>query len=119
VNELVACGGLPEKNKMLMQIYADVTGREIKVSSSRQAPALGSAMFGAVAAGSAVGGYDTIFEAAKSMAHLKKDTFKPIAENSRIYDRLYAEYVRLYDYFGRGDNDVMKTLKRIRDEVRD
>jgi L-ribulokinase len=64
VNEIVACGGLPERNKLLMQIYADVTGREIKVSASQQTPALGSAMFGAVAAGRAAGGYDTIFEAA-------------------------------------------------------
>ena len=58
VTELVACGGLPEKNKLLMQIYADVTGREFKVSASKQTPALGSAMFGAVAAGKARGGYD-------------------------------------------------------------
>jgi L-ribulokinase len=64
VNELVACGGLPEKNDMLMQIYADVTGREFKVSASKQTPALGSAMFGAVAAGSAGGGHDTIIEPA-------------------------------------------------------
>ena len=54
-----------------MQIYADVTGREIKVSASKQAPALGSAMYGAVAAGAAAGGYDSIFEAAGKMAHLK------------------------------------------------
>jgi L-ribulokinase len=45
VKEMVACGGLPEKNKLLMQIYADVTGRELKVTASKQTPALGSAMF--------------------------------------------------------------------------
>jgi L-ribulokinase len=118
VRELVACGGLPEKNSMLMQIYADVTGREIKISANKQAPALGSAMFGAVVAGKAAGGYDSIFEAAAKMAHLKKETFQPIPSNQKIYDGLYAEYVKLYDYFGRGENNVMKTLKRIRDEVR-
>ena len=118
VRELVACGGLPEKNKMLMQIYADVTGREIKISANKQAPALGSAMFGAVAAGKAAGGYDNIFDAARTMAYLKKETFTPIPENQKIYDRLYAEYVKLYDYFGRGENPVMKMLKRIRDEAR-
>jgi L-ribulokinase len=103
---------------MLMQIYADVTGREIKISANKQAPALGSAMFGTVVAGKAAGGYDSIFEAAAKMAHLKKETFKPIPSNQKIYDGLYAEYVKLYDYFGRGENNVMKTLKRIRDEVR-
>jgi L-ribulokinase len=117
VNELVACGGLPEKNKLLMQIYADVTGRNFKISASKQTPALGSAMFGAVAAGGRAGGYDTIFEAAKHMARLKDEEYLPIPANQKIYDRLYAEYLRLHDYFGRGGNDVMKTLKQIRDEV--
>jgi len=117
VNELVVCGGLPEKNKMLMQIYADVTGRNFKISSSKQTPALGSAMFGAVAAGSHAGGYDTIFEAAKHMARLKDEEYQPIPANQKIYDRLYAEYLRLHDYFGRGENNVMKKLKQIRDEV--
>jgi len=118
INELVACGGLPEKNKLLMQIYADVTGREIKVTASKQTPALGSAMFGAVAAGRPAGGYDSIYEAAQTMAHLKEETFKPIPENQEIYDKLFAEYLRLHDYFGRGENNVMKTLKKIKAEVK-
>jgi L-ribulokinase len=117
VNELVACGGLPDKNKLLMQIYADVTGREIKVTASAQSSALGSAMFGAVAAGGAAGGYDTIFEAAQHMAGVR-ESIHPIPENQVVYTRLYAEYVRLHDYFGRGENDVMKSLKDIRKEVR-
>jgi L-ribulokinase len=98
----------------LMQIYADVTGREIKVTASKQTPALGSAMFGAVAAGRAAGGYDSIFEATPCMARQKKETFKPIPENQKVYERLYAEYVGLYNYFGRGQNNVMKTLKKIK-----
>lgn len=118
VYELVACGGLPEKNRLLMQIFSDVTGREFKVAASRQASALGSAMFGAVAAGKAAGGYDTIVAAARRMAHLKAEVFRPIPGNQSIYQRLYAEYVRLYDYFGRGENQVMKTLQKIRDEAR-
>ncbi len=118
INELVACGGLPEKNKLLMQIYADVTGREIKVTASKQTPALGSAMFGAVAAGKLAGGYDSIYAAAQVMAHLKEETFKPIPENQVVYDKLFAEYLRLHDYFGRGENNVMKTLKKIKAEVK-
>jgi L-ribulokinase len=114
---MVACGGLPEKNKILMQIYADVTRRELKVTASKQTPALGSAMFGAVAAGKAVGGYDTIFDTARYMARLKDEVFKPIPTNQKVYDQLYAEYLRLHDYFGRGGNNVMKTLKRIKAEV--
>ena len=93
-----------------------MTGRELKVTASKQTPALGSAMFGAVAAGSSGGGYDSIFEAARHMARLKKETFVPIPANQKVYDKLYAEYVMLHDYFGRGANDVMKRLKRLKAE---
>ena len=118
VRELVAAGGLPERNKLLMQIYADVTGREIKVCGTNQAGALGSAMFAAVAAGAAAGGYDTIQQAAAQMAHLKDVVYKPIAAHKAVYDQLYAEYVTLHDYFGRGANDVMKRLKKMRAQAR-
>lgn len=118
VEELYACGGLPQKNRLLMQIYADVTNREIKIADSKQTPALGAAMFGAVAAGAAKGGYDNIVDAAKSMARVREETFKPIPENVAVYDKLYAEYNALHDYFGRGANDAMKRLKAIRDAAR-
>jgi len=115
VQTLVACGGLPEKNKLLMQIYADVTGREIKLAKELQtASALGAAMHGAVAAGRAGGGYDTIGEAAKHMAYIQKLTYKPRPENHAIYNQLFKEYQALHDYFGRGANDVMKRLKALK-----
>ncbi len=118
VTEFVTCGGLPEKNKLLMQIYADVTSRELKIAASKQAGALGSAMFGAVAAGAKAGGYDSIVDAARKMARLKKETYKPIPANQKVYEKLYADYVTLYDYFGRGANDVMKRLKKMKAEAR-
>jgi L-ribulokinase len=117
VNEIVACGGLPERNRLLMQIYADVTGREIRVGATPQAGAFGSAMFAAVAAGKAAGGYDSIFEAAQRMARLKEVVYRPDPIRHEIYDRLYAEYRILHDYFGRGANDVMKRLKALQKEV--
>ena len=112
IEELYACGGMPHKDRLLMQIYADVTGREIKVASSRQASALGAAMFGAIAAGSEAGGYDSIEDAVAHMASLEKKTYLPISENVEVYNQLYAEYRKLHDYFGRGDNQVMERLKR-------
>jgi L-ribulokinase len=118
VYELVAAGGLPEKNPLLMQIYADVTGLEIKVVGTEQACEHGAAMFGAAAAGRAAGGYDSILEAARCMARLKPESYQPIREHQNVYDQLYAEYVRLYAYFGRGENNVMKTLKHIKAEAR-
>jgi L-ribulokinase len=75
-------------------------------------------MFGVVAAGKSVGGYDSIYAAAQKMAHLKDETFKPIPENQKVYEKLFAEYLRLHDYFGRGENNVMKTLKHIKAEVK-
>ncbi|MGG1639659.1 ribulokinase [Paenibacillus sp. FSL K6-3182] len=116
VNELYACGGLPQKNALLMQIYADVTNREIKVAASKQTPALGAAMFGAVAAGAAKGGFDSIVDAAQKMARVREETFKPIPANVAVYEKLYAEYNLLHDYYGRGANDVMKRLKVIKEE---
>jgi L-ribulokinase len=118
VKELYACGGLPQKNRLLMQIYADVTNREIKIADSKQTPALGAAMFGAVAAGADRGGYDSIVDAAQQMARVREETFKPIPENVAVYEHLYQEYSKLHDYFGRGENDVMKRLRSIREEAR-
>jgi L-ribulokinase len=118
IHELVACGGLPEKNKLLMQIYADVTGLPIKLSASKQTPALGSAMFGAVAAGKSLGGFDSIYDAAQKMAHIKEEEYLPIPENQMVYEKLYSEYIILHDYFGRGANNVMKRLKIIKADAR-
>ncbi|WP_077624537.1 ribulokinase [Sediminibacillus massiliensis] len=114
VDELYACGGLPQKNQLLMQIYADVTNRKIKIADSKQTPALGAAMFGAVAAGSDNGGFDSIMEAAGIMGRVREDVIEPIPENVEVYENLYQEYNKLHDYFGRGQNDVMKTLKNIK-----
>jgi len=114
VNEIYACGGLPEKNKMLMQIYSNVTKLPIKIAKSSQTPALGAAMFGAVAAGKEAGGFESIFEAARKIPKLKDEEYHPIAEEAEIYEKLYQEYKTLHDYFGRGANDVMKRLKAIK-----
>ncbi|HWP63229.1 MAG TPA: ribulokinase [Candidatus Binatia bacterium] len=118
VNDIVTCGGLPDRNKLLMQIYADVTGRPLRIAASSQTPALGSAMFAAVAAGPEAGGYASIQEASRRMARLRDEVYRPIEAHRPVYDALYAEYVRLHDLFGRGSERVMKTLRRIRSEVR-
>lgn len=114
VNEVYACGGIAEKNELMMQIYSDVLNMDIKISSSSQTPALGSAMFGAVAAGKERGGYDSITEAAKEMSSVKDYVYQPINHHVEVYNLLFNEYSRLYDYFGRGENNVMKKLKQIK-----
>ncbi|MBN2325644.1 MAG: ribulokinase [Candidatus Omnitrophica bacterium] len=114
INELYACGGLAEKNKLMMQVYSDVTGLPIRIAASPQTCALGAAILGAVAAGQANGGYDTPQEAAKNMARFKDEIYQPTAERHKKYTALYNEYIQLHDYFGRGVNDVMKRLRQMR-----
>lgn len=118
IAHLIVTGGLPDRNKLLMQIYADVTGRVLRIPDTRQVGALGSAMYGAVAAGAAAGGYDSIADASRRMSRLRAERYDPIPAHKAVYDRLYAEYVTLHDYFGRGANDVMKRLKHLREERR-
>ncbi|MGI8748351.1 MAG: ribulokinase, partial [Deinococcus sp.] len=111
VREVVVAGGL-KRNRMLMQIYADVTGRPLSILDAEQGPALGSAMHAAVAAGA----YPDIGAAARAMGKLQSHAYEPIAANVAVYDRLYAEYLTLHDYFGRGLNEVMRRLKAIAGE---
>ncbi len=115
VEDLVACGGLPERNPLLMQIYADVAGLEIKLAQPLMTcSALGSAMHGAVAAGRDAGGHATIVEAAHKMACVQRKSYRPHPRRHEIYDSLFKEYQTLHDYFGRGANDVMKRVKELK-----
>ncbi|GAA4245493.1 ribulokinase [Dactylosporangium darangshiense] len=112
VVEFIAAGGLL-KNRFLMQIYADVLRRPISVIGSEQGPALGSAMHAAVAAGA----YPDIRAAAEAMGRVERNVYTPDPAAADVYDRLYAEYVTLHDYFGRGTNDVLHRLRALREEV--
>jgi L-ribulokinase len=112
VRELIIAGGLT-KNALLMQIYADVTRRPLSIIGSAQGPALGAAMHAAVAAGA----YRDIRAAAHAMGKVQRRVYLPDAERAAAYERLYAEYRVLHDYFGRGPNDVMHRLRRIRAEA--
>ena len=100
IREVRNCGGIAEKNPLVMQIYADVTGLEMKVARSAQTCALGAAMAGAVVAGTSAGGHDGFAAAQAAMSGVKKKTFKPDPENHRIYVELYRIYRTLHDAFG-------------------
>ena len=113
VNEVVACGGLPEKNPMLMQMFADICHTPIIIAASSQTVALGAAMFGALAAGGQAGGFDTMDEAAAHMVQPSPHTYEPRPEVAEAYDRVYAEYAVLYDHFGKAEK-MMHRLKALR-----
>jgi len=122
VSEVINCGGIAEKNSLLMQIYADVTGREMKISRSAQSCALGAAIAGAVVAGKASGGYDNFADAQAAMCGIKDVTYKPIAKNNKVYQQLYVLYKQLHDAFGVQEcsgklANVMKQLLNIKDHI--
>lgn len=117
VNELYTSGGIPQKNPLMMQIYADVLNMPIYVGETEQGPALGSAIFVAVAAEKDRGGYDNVVDASKAMGTGKDKVYRPNKANVSIYDKLFNEYKKLHDYFGRGENNVMKQLKEIKENV--
>ncbi|MGK5682829.1 ribulokinase [Actinoplanes sp. URMC 104] len=112
VTELVAAGGL-KRNPLVMQIYADVLRRPFSVASSEQAPALGSAIHAAVAAGA----YPDVAAASEAMGRVEKDVWQPVTANADVYDRLYAEYTLLHDHFGRGPDLALHRLRAIRNEA--
>jgi L-ribulokinase len=123
VEQIVNCGGIAEKNPLVMQIYADVTGRPIKISRSGQTCALGAAIAGAVAAGKSAGGYANYADAQKAMTGLKPRIFQPNATAHTVYKELYSLYRKLHDAFGTqqaNDNlyPVMKELIEIRNRAR-
>jgi L-ribulokinase len=123
VERIVNCGGIAEKNPLVMQIYADATGRPINISRSAQTCALGAAIAGAVVAGKAVGGFDNYADAQKAMTGLKPKTFQPNPKAKATYERLYSLYRKLHDSFGTPQpngslHSVMKDLLQIRNEAR-
>ncbi|MFA5728318.1 MAG: ribulokinase [Candidatus Neomarinimicrobiota bacterium] len=118
VREIVNCGGLATKNPLLMQIYADVTGRPMKISRSEQTPALGAAIFTAVAAGR----YVKITDAQQAMTGTDK-VFYPNEHNHEVYQQIYTLYRQMHDAFGTPEwsgsmYNVMKGLIDIRDRVK-
>ena len=119
VKEVVNCGGIAEKNPFVMQIYADVCNRPMKISRSAQTCALGAAIFGAV-----VGGiYKNVEQAQRRMTGTKPIVFRPRKQAVAVYNRLYQLYRRLHDAFGLPNYqdslyDVMKQLIALRKEIR-
>lgn len=119
VEQVINCGGIAEKNPMVMQIYADVCNRPMKISRSAQTCALGAAIFGAVAGGA----HARVEDAQAAMTGVKDTVYKPIPENVAVYEKLYAIYHALHDAFGETGSagslsHVMKDLIAIRHEAR-
>ena len=123
IDEVVNCGGISIKNTLVMQIYADVLNRPMKVSRSTQTPALGSAIAAAVVAGAEGGGYGDFDSAMEAMTGTMERVFEPIPAHVEVYERLYRLYRTIHDAFGVEGAavslfHVMKELLDIRNEER-
>ena len=122
IERVVCCGGIAEKNPVLMQLYADITGRTMQVSASAQACALGSAVAAAVVAGQDAGGYDDFKSAQAAMTSIKDKSFEPDPQRHAVYNELFALYRLVHDAFGGVEQSdlgvVMKSLLQIKDQQR-
>lgn len=119
IEKIICAGGIASKNPMLMQIYADITGCTMQVSSSTQACALGAAISAAVIAGA----HKNFPKAQRAMTSIKGRGYRPIAAHRKTYDQLYSLYCRLADAFGGRDkvaelSQVMKELLMIKEAAR-
>ena len=119
IGQMINCGGIAEKSPLTMQIYADVTGRPMKISRSAQTCAVGAALAGAVVAGL----HPDFAAAQKAMTGLKPNIYRPNPQAHRIYRELFALYQTLHDAFGTREWNgnlyhVMKQLIEIRNRVR-
>jgi L-ribulokinase len=115
VSQVVNCGGIAEKNPLVMQIYADVIDRPMKISRSQQTCALGAAIAGAVLAGRKAGGYDSLADAQQAMTGLKKTVYHPNPKAHATYRRLYSLYRRLHDAFGMREGELYPVMKDLLD----
>ena len=113
VKSIVACGGLSQKSSVVMQTFSDILHKPIKVSAVSQTTALGAAMYGAVAAGAANNGYDSIIQAALRMSKLEDKEYRPNSANVEIYNKLYNNYKSLYNLLGKNYNSIMWDLNAI------
>jgi L-ribulokinase len=121
IKEIVATGGIPDKNPLLMQVYADITEMPLKIAASGQTCAVGAAVFGAIAAGKKKGGFEDVAEARRKICRFKKVVYRPDKKNRGVYDRIYRLYKEVHDAFGvRTANKnlyhIMKELLKIQNE---
>ena len=115
VERLTVSGGISRKNPFAMQLYADILNMPVEVIDEECGPALGSAIFAAVAAGKAAGGYETMAKAIQAMKSKRMKYYFPDSASASVYNRLYDHYCTLYELFGHGN--IMRDLTKLRRHV--
>ena len=114
INEVLACGGLAERNALLLQLTADIIGREVLAAPVPHASAVGAAIYAATAAGVSLGGYADLRDAIRRMGSRERTAYRPRTSEQRLYESLYRDYLDLARHFGEGGTALMKRLRRLR-----
>ena len=114
IEEIIASGGIAMKNKMLMQIYADVLGKPLKIAASDQAAALGSAVYAALSAGEKAGGYDSYWTAVRRMSRVREEVYRPNPANMEKYEKLYSLYCEFGSIIGDNSTELLWELRRLK-----
>ena len=114
LKEIVACGGIAEKSPLLMQLIADVSGRNVSVPSSSQVPARGAALFAAVAAGPQAGGFSNVAQAARALRPGIAGTYYPHPAATATYGQVYRIFKDLHDTLGRSQSAWLHGLKQLK-----
>src|SRR2546426_11811596 len=114
VHKVLACGGLAERNALLLQLTADIIGREVLASPVQHASAVGAAIYAAAAAGEAAGGSVDLRAAIRRIGGTERAADRPRPAEQRLYQSLYRDYLDLARHFGEGGTTLMKRLRRLR-----
>lgn len=114
IEEIIASGGITTKNPLLMQVYADVLGVNIKIAESNQAAALGSAIYASLAAGAGQGGYDTYQEAVEKMSSVKAEGYLCHEVNNSKYNKLYQIYQKYCNVMGQKEREILQELSAVK-----
>lgn len=109
VDHVFACGGIPKKNGLLMEIYANILNKKITVIDSEYAPAIGAAILGAICGG-AHSDFNSAIEAMKEPVLYQVE---PDPQQARTYKKLFSAYKELHDLHGYKKARIMRNVSAL------
>jgi L-ribulokinase len=118
IKRVINAGGIPQKNEVLNQVYANVLQKPVLVPTG-DVTSLGSAIFAAMAAGA----FSSVSEAQAALCPAHR-VVEPGTSTTGVYDQLFAMYREIYFGFGTADagaisvGRVLPELRRIAAEAR-
>ncbi|WP_436953237.1 ribulokinase [Staphylococcus shinii] len=109
VDHVFACGGIPKKNGLLMEIYANILNKKITIIDSEYAPAIGAAILGSICGGA----HPDFNSAIKAMKEPVLYQVEPDPQQVRIYKKLFSAYKELHDLHGYKKARIMRNVSTL------